>query len=667
MTQSRSISLRITVLLIGTVAALVALRGLFPERALDASGVSAVANACFALGLLALVGIIASAIGLGLLRRLRLDQLSPLEQLLFAFPLGCGVIAYAVLLLGLIGWLRAEMIAIVLVLLAVLAWREVIAIGRNIPIGWQQLRGVWQRAQTGQRILIVLIALLWFMALIHALTPPWDYDGLMYHLTAPQKYLHAGRLLILPDIWQANGPATPDMLYTLGLSFGADTFAKLLHLLFGAWLVSGVYALGKRVLGVTAGWLAAVMLMGLPIFFAWAGWAYTDMIVAVLEFMAIYAVTIWIADDQQSRWLLLAGSLLGFALGSKYLALSTVAIIWLWSVWHARHHGIRRLIVNALWLIVPAVLVALPWYARNLIETGNPLYPLVWGGSGWDRARLDLVMTYLNSFGTGHGLPDYLLLPINLFVRRSNYTAFWSSIEFLNPLFLLALVYPFLRRPRPLDGVAAVAGLRFVAWAVGSQQMRFLLPVMPLLALLSSYVLLTLLQRYLPRRVDRYAMLSAGVLLIVSLAGSLKYWSDVQPLGVVLGTESKDAFLRRQVTTYSAVQALTASTSPEARALLMWNGLGYYCDQRCVPDPEQARWTYWMQGVTDVSVAAQRLSEHGITHLIFSFSDANFFVAHDPSGQHRAAADFFWQQFRPACTRELYSDPNAMLYEVTCP
>jgi hypothetical protein len=663
MTNSRSNSLRITVVLVGP---LLFLRWLIPERAITAIGLSAMANVLFALGLVAIVGLIASAIGLSVIRRLRLEQLTPLEQLLFAFPLGCGVIAYGVLLLGLIGWLRAEAIVIVLAVLAIVAWCEAIAIVRGIPIGLGQLRSLWRRTNSGGKILITLAAALWIMAVIHALTPPWDYDGLMYHLTAPQKYLQAGRLMILPDIWQANGPATPDMLYTLGLSFGADTYAKLLHLLFGAWLVVGVYALGKRTLSFTAGWLAAVMLMGMPIFFAWAGWAYTDMIVAVLELMAIYAVMLWINDDRQSRWLLLAGILLGFALGSKYLALSTVAIVWLWSAWHARRQGVRRLTTNTVWLIVPAVLIALPWYARNLVETGNPLYPLIWGGPGWDKVRLDLVMTYLNSFGTGHGLLDYLLLPINVFVQRSHYVAFWSSIEFLNPLFLLALLYLLLRRPRPLDGLAVVAALRFIAWALGSQQLRFLLPVMPLLALLSSYVMLNLLQRYVPRRANRYTLLLAGVLLIISVAGSLTYWISVQPLSVVLGAESKNAFLQRQVTTYLAVQSLMATTPPQARALLMWNGLGYYCDQRCVPDPEQARWTYWMQGVTDVSVAAQRLREHGITHVVFPFSDVNFFVAHDPSGQHRAAADFFWNQFRPACTRELFSDKNAVLYEVTC-
>ena len=653
-------------MLVAAVGALGLLRWLFPERAIGAIGLIAAANALFALGLLVVVGFIASAIGLGLLRRLRLDQLTPLEQILFAFPIGCGVIAYGVLLLGLIGWLQAGTIAIGLLVLALLAWREWIEIVRGVPIGWGKLRGVWSQARGGRKILIMLVLVLWIMALLHALTPPWDYDGLMYHLTAPQKYLQAGRLLILPDIWQANGPATPDMLYTLGLSFGADTFAKLLHLLFGAWLVMGVYALGKRTLGITAGWLAAVMLMGMPIFFAWAAWAYTDMIVAVLEFMAIYAIAIWITDDRQPRWLLLASILLGFALGSKYLALGTAAILWLWVVWHLRRQGVRRLIASTLWLILPAVLIALPWYARNLIETGNPLYPLVWGGAVWDQPRLALVMSYLNSFGTGHDLLDYLLLPINLFAQRGKYTAFWGPIEFLNPLFLLALLYPLTRRPRPLDGLAAVAALRCMAWALGSQQLRFLLPVMPLLALLSSCVLLALLQRYLPRRVDRYAVLIAGVLLIVSLAGSLLYWVGVQPLNVVLGAESKDTFLRRQVSIYPVVQSLMAVTPPEARALLMWNGLGYYCDQRCMPDTEQSRWTYWMQGVTDVSVAAQRLREHGITHLVFPFSDVNFFVQHDPTGQHRAAADFFWQEFRSACTRELFSDNNAVLYEVTC-
>jgi hypothetical protein len=74
-----------------------------------------------------------------------------------------------------------------------------------------------------------------------------------------------------------------------------------------------------------------------------------------------------------------------------------------------------------------------------------------------------------------------------------------------------------------------------------------------------------------------------------------------------------------------------------------------------------------MQGVRGVQEAAQRLRARGVTHLIFPFTDVNYLVAHDPTGQHRVAADFFWQKFRPACTREIYSDKEAALYEVTCP
>jgi len=44
-----------------------------------------------------------------------------------------------------------------------------------------------------------------------------------------------------------------------------------------------------------------------------------------------------------------------------------------------------------------------------------------------------------------------------------------------------------------------------------------------------------------------------------------------------------------------------------------------------------------------------------------------FWLQHDPDGQHRRAAELYVQTFAPACTREIYHDEWESLAEITCP
>jgi hypothetical protein len=73
-----------------------------------------------------------------------------------------------------------------------------------------------------KRLLLLVISLILILAMAQALTPPWNYDGLMYYLQAPRLFLKAERIVLLSDIWQANGPFTIQMLYMLGLAGGSD-------------------------------------------------------------------------------------------------------------------------------------------------------------------------------------------------------------------------------------------------------------------------------------------------------------------------------------------------------------------------------------------------------------------------------------------------------------
>ncbi|HEX9028165.1 MAG TPA: hypothetical protein VF823_03245, partial [Anaerolineales bacterium] len=231
------------------------------------------------------------------------------------------------------------------------------------------------------------------------------------------------------------------------------------------------------------------------------------------------------------------------------------------------------------------------------------------------------------------------------------------------------LAYPWAGRSRALDGLAGITALHFAAWAVGSQQVRFLLPIFPALSLLAAYVLSSL--------AGRIPWAAARRVLVRSLIGStlvftvLYYGFIINRYGFlnsVLGMETRQSFLERMVSDYPPMQFIQASLPSQARVLLMWDGRGYYCDARCVPDTEQARWTRLASGpAPDARQMAGELRQEGITHLFFSALDAQFFQDHDPGGLHTRAIRFFQEQFRPACTRPVYEYPGGVIYELTCP
>lgn len=101
----------------------------------------------------------------------------------------------------------------------------------------------------------------------------------------------------------------------------------------------------------------------------------------------------------------------------------------LWILWQDRHMGWKQALGSGLAFGASALAVALPWYAKNLLWSGNPLYPFFLGGVEWSRDRLDMLMAYLESFGVGRRVIDYLLLPWNPYFRNAHFGTLGVGLE----------------------------------------------------------------------------------------------------------------------------------------------------------------------------------------------------------------------------------------------
>jgi 4-amino-4-deoxy-L-arabinose transferase-like glycosyltransferase len=609
-----------------------------------------------------------AAYGLGwlFLSRFHLQEENSLAAGLAALGLGLGLTAYGVLFLGLAGLLEGGILAawlVVVVLLGALEWRKVKHGMRQI---WRSL-GSFNRLGGIEKILAGLVGILLLLSFVQALTPPWDYDSLLYHLDVPRQFLEQGQIIDTPDDWLTYFPLTIEMLFLFGLGLGNDIFARLIEFTFSVLLLVGTYALGRRYLRPWGAWLAVAILAGTPIFPIWASWAYVDMGWAFFILISICAVMIW-GENQQHSWLVVAAVMLGFGLGSKYMALGQAASVGIWVLWLSRKQGWRRLLGNAALFGGIALLVCSPWYLKNLLWRGNPIYPLLFSAPpGWSPTRREVWMSFVQGFGTGTSAWDALLSPANLYLRHELYATSFGSIEFPSLLFPLVIFYPFTRKRSEMTGFLVISMIQFVAWTVGSQVNRYLLPIYPLLSLLVSHVLIDFESRERWKRLG--FVLSRGLalsMLGVTLAYSLLYFIEIKPLPVITGQEARQDFLRRIIGDYAALEYIQSRLPADSRVLMMWDGRGYYCDQRCIPDTDHSQWTDLVVQNGQVDLMAAALLQQGITHLLLGVEDADYILQHDPLGVHRSALDFFANQFRTACTREIFRNQWTVLYELTC-
>lgn len=651
--------------LLAAAAALAALRLLLPERSLDTLGPRALVDSLFALGMLALFALTCAALGQWILGRLRLSYLTVQERWLFGLPLGWGAFSLWMFALGMLGALTPAVVLLSVLTLFLLTLPVGARLALESAAGLRDLPGCFRRASLPAKLGGTLAASLLALGALHALTPPWSYDALMYHLEAPRRFLQAGRLLLLPEIWQANGPSLTETLFLPGLAAGSDSFARLIHLTCGAWLAWAVYLYGRRFAPRPAGRWAVWIFAGAPGLPLVAGFAYVDLAWALYTTLALYALALTYQRLERTSVVLLAGLLMGFALSSKYLALGGLAALGL-AFLLIRGEAARRGRINDLTLFCgAALLIASPWYLKNLIWTGDPFYPLWLGGPSWPPERTALILSYLRSIGRPEAGASFFAMLGSIFFSPASRTL---GVEGLSPLFLLAPLY-LLGRRSPAAHLLALAGLFYgVFWGLTSMQVRFLLPVFPALSLLAAWGLVAVSRRR--GRSSRGAAWIEGLTLIpmlVSLFLTAGVLFTLRAPAVVVGAESKRAFLRRVDFDFRAVEYIRRELPQDARVLLLWDGMSYYCGARCLPDADQSVWPRLARGQPDPVLLARALRAESVTHLLVSEGDAAHMMAHDPTGVHQRAHCYLLQVFEPACTEPIYMDEQMRLLELICP
>ncbi|HEV3218033.1 MAG TPA: glycosyltransferase family 39 protein, partial [Vicinamibacterales bacterium] len=204
-------------------------------------------------------------------------------------------------------------------------------------------------------------------------SPLTAYDSLSYHLFFPARWLQEHRLSIIAtpfsDEAQAYAPVNGELYFLwLMLPFHGDLLARIGQVPF--YLLSGVvlFALARRIGAKPehAAYPAAFCFLSKPIVDQAVG-ANVDLICWAMFLSALYLGIAAVDSDERRDWILW-GVAVGLCLGSKFVALVYMPVL-------ALLPFIRGFRMKALWALPGVAMFALPWYLRNWIVAGSPIFP----------------------------------------------------------------------------------------------------------------------------------------------------------------------------------------------------------------------------------------------------------------------------------------------------
>lgn len=495
------------------------------------------------------------------------------------------------------------------------------------------------RAIDGWSVVAALaLASIGAVTLVGALTPPTsnEWDVLAYHFAVPLKWLAEGHIRPVPYDHHANFPMLTEMLYSIGFGSGGSHAGKLFHWAFGALTAAATWWGGRRWIGPRAGWLAAVLLASVPLF-AWeAATAYIDIASTLYVTLSVLAF-IRFLETRRPMWLPLSGLMTGFSLGTKYTMVATAGLLFLWAVWlAARKSGVTW--KQAALLAGVTAAVGLPWYVKNVVWTGNPVYPFfyeVFDGRWWSREAAEDYKAEQARFGIGKTVQGFVMAPWTTAFHSEYYAnppdVFSGSLSSapaghpfpavfgglgIGVIGLLPLGLFARRRNRPVLLALGYSAAVFLSWFALTHQSRYLLTVMPLLCIGAAW---TARETVSANRAWRLPVaLFAALSFVFGLAPLAGYVTPLVP--VALGRESPQAFLSRREPLYRLSLEANRLVPPTGRILLLQETRGAWLR---VPymwgNPSQNALIPWKE-LRDVPAMNAELRRHGITHVIVNWN-----------------------------------------------
>ena len=507
---------------------------------------------------------------------------------------------------------------------------------------------------------------------ILAWVPPVSRDALTHHLALPKLYLQHGGIYEIPHLNFSYYPMNLDLLYLIPLYFGNDIAPKFIHFTFAIATAALICWYINRRINLAYGLLGALFFLTIPVIIRLSSTAYVDLGLIFFLFASLLGLFRWIETDFEPRYLVISGILCGLALGTKYNGLVGLFLLGLFVAFVYARYNVGKKKVNskaAGWcaaFVMIALLVFSPWMIRNVVWTGNPVYPLyksVFNSEyacekfGLDRGEeKETHMSHIQYRRQAYNESwiEIALIPLRVFFQGEDdnpqyFDGKTSPFLLLLPLFAFLGIRKRPRQERTEKFMMLFFSVLFLFYACvqTSVRIRYFSPILPPLVILSLFGLYNIRAVILegtPRLSEPTKKTVIFVIIFVMLGLNAAYmakrFKKDRPLAYITGKVTRDEYIQAFRPEYASIQYANKHLSVNDKLFGLFIGnRSYYLDipiefgnelfDQALPEPVKG------------AQIAETFHKKGFTHLLMNFTLFNRWVKEKTTREKKILKDFF--------------------------
>jgi hypothetical protein len=575
-----------------------------------------------------------AALGLGFwIRRILPGSFSAFDRLCCSWLGGFGTLG---LLLFLIGQWKFTRATIGTILIASAAGGILVLLGARRSAAAADDSGA--RGGKAPFIPVIVIGFVLLVTAVGGLAPvvgDWGADDVAYHYLGPKVWLRDGVIRPVPDNCHTAFPVIVETNYGALMAFGGERAPGFSAVFTFSLFLMIVFSLARQCgLSSSEAWWATALAASMPAIYSGAHTGFLD---AVYAAFVLAAARIGL-DARRAREYAAFGIFCGFALGTKYTGLLAAPILILCAMllWAREPGGEQRGLIRGAGLAAAvAALVAAPFYLRNWILLGSPIYPPppvlanIFHAKYLPADVTDYFYGYIQGRGRGlgRGFGAYLLLPFHLTYHTSNFHGAGGiglAGLALGPFGLIAA-----RRDRFVQALTLMGVLLTTAWFLTQQESRFLIHVYALGAIFS-----VIGWRYVLRqRVRISALLCAAVVATSILYGLFMIGrARMVHMHAAISPDFAERFRQEHIDYLESFDFLNRDASVRKVLILDRSVMPFYCDKPYLKTTGQ-----WGEVVlpdaVDVRHILGRVRDLGVSHVLDVSSEiSDFRVPADTPG-----------------------------------
>jgi len=531
--------------------------------------------------------------------------------------------------------------------------------------------------------LVVLIASI----IILASVPPVSRDALTHHLAVPKLYLDHGGIYEIPELEFSYYPMNLDLLYLIPLFFGNDIIPKVIHFSFAlltAWII---FSFLKKRIDTCHALFGVILFLSLPVIIKLSITVYVDLGLIFFSTASIIYLLKWIEKDFNVKYLVYSSIWCGLALGTKYNGLIVlflltffVPFIYLQAARDKMSRQVNAIGYGAAFVLI-SLLIFSPWMIKNLLWTGNPIYPLYDNLINQEKEYLNerdiaystnstksTSITYrkssnerLGPFGIrrlvyGEKWWETAAIPVRVFFQgKDNDPKYFDGR--LNPYLFILPFFAFINTKRQFNEfktekkILLTFALLFLLYTFMKTDMRirYISPIIPSLVILTVFglneIVVFINNKYSKtagKKINGIVFVFMTFLLSLNIVYLIDQFRAIEPMSYITGRVERDEYIEKYRPEYAAINYANLNLPVNAKILCLFLGhRGYYFDRKKTFSLDLVSKTILRENSSEKILV--ELEGKSITHILARYDLFNKWLQDNYSDREKEVVNIFFR------------------------